>query len=178
MDWEGSGEIRTINNTGQLNLNLEKARYGTLRPLQGKIDASYSRDGLDIPIIFFASDKMIFQAIAQAKGETFEISKIQLDQGQSKYASGYVSIPFVWRNLGSNAPIFPGDGKVAINFQSESIELKKLFEDVGAKPAGSGLINVNSMPRGRWTKWRLAWIFGRAICGCPRFPIWIRPPLI
>ena len=43
---------------------------------------------------------MDFQAIAQAKGETLEISKIQLDQGKAKFAAGYVSIPFVWEILG------------------------------------------------------------------------------
>src|SRR6266576_2945858 len=32
--------------------------------------------------------------VAQAKGETLEISKIGLDQGQAKYAGGYISLPF------------------------------------------------------------------------------------
>ena len=85
---------------------------------------------------------MEFQAIAQAKGETLEISKIQLVQGQAKYVQGYVSIPLVWKNLGTNAPIFPSNGKVTVNFQSENIEIKKLFEDVGSKPVASGVVNV------------------------------------
>ena len=45
---------------------------------------------------------MYFQAIAQAKGETLEISKIELDQGQAKYAGGYIAIPFIWKNLGGD----------------------------------------------------------------------------
>ena len=39
-------------NTGNLKLVLEKARYGNLQGLQANIDASYSPDGLDVPIIF------------------------------------------------------------------------------------------------------------------------------
>ena len=142
MDWEGHGELRTINNTGKLNLSLEQGRYGNLQSLRARVDASYTPEGLDVPIIFLASDRMDFQAVAQAKGETLEISKIQLDQGKAKYASGYVSIPFVWKNLGGSAPIFPPQGKVAVSFQSENIEIRKLFEDFGLQTARSGVMNV------------------------------------
>ena len=142
MEWEGSGDAKSAGNAGKMKLILEKGRYGKMQSLEAKVDTTYSRDGLDVPIIFFRSDKMEFQAIAQAKGETLEISKIQLVQGQAKYVQGYVSIPLVWKNLGTNAPIFPSNGKVTVNFQSENIEIKKLFEDVGSKPVASGVINV------------------------------------
>jgi len=142
MEWEGSGDAKSAGNAGKMKLILEKGRYGKMQSLEAKVDTTYSRDGLDVPIIFFRSDKMEFQAIAQAKGETLEISKIQLVQGQAKYVQGYVSIPLVWKNLGTNAPIFPSNGKVTVNFQSENIEIKKLFEDVGSKPVASGVVNV------------------------------------
>jgi len=142
FDWEGSGNAQTFKNSGKLKLVLEKGSYGDLQSLQANIDATYSPDGFDVPIIFFASNKMDFQAIARAKGETLEISKIQLDQGEAKFAAGYISIPFVWRNLGTNAPLCPANGKVLANFQSENIDIKKFFEDVGAKPMASGTVNV------------------------------------
>src|SRR5260370_39565391 len=85
---------------------------------------------------------MDFQAIAQAKGETLEISKIELNQGQAKYAGGYISIPFVWKNLGTDAAVLPSNGKVTAVFQSENLDIKKLFQDVGLKPAASGTLNV------------------------------------
>ena len=142
FDWEGSGDAQTFKNSGKLKLALEKGRYGGLQSLRANIDATYSPDGLDVPIIFFASNKMDFQAIAQAKGETLEISKIQLDQGSAKFAAGYASIPFVWRNLGTSASVCPSNGKVVANFQSENLNIKKFFEDVGAKPLASGILNV------------------------------------
>ncbi len=142
FDWAGSGNAQTFKNSGKLKLVLEKGRYGDLQPLRSNIDVTYSPDGLDVPIIFFASKNMDFQAIAEAKGETLEITKIQLDQGEAKFAAGYISIPFVWRNLGSNAPVCPPDGKVLANVQSKNIDIKKFFEDVGAKPAASGILNV------------------------------------
>src|SRR5207253_7105108 len=92
MEWEGSGDAKTIKNSGKLKLVLEKGRYANMQSLQAKVDASYSPNGLDVPIIFFRSDKMDFQAIAEAKGETLEIRKIQLNQGKAKYMQGYVSI--------------------------------------------------------------------------------------
>jgi hypothetical protein len=158
LDWEGRGDAESFpialatgtrpavgqasKNSGKLNLVLQKGRYGNLQSLQANVDASYSPDGLDVPIIFFATSNMDFHAIAQAKGNTLEIDKIQLDQGQAKFASGYISIPFVWRNLGTNAAVVPSSGKVSATFQSENLDLKKLFNDLGVKAMTSGIVNT------------------------------------
>jgi autotransporter translocation and assembly factor TamB len=91
---------------------------------------------------------MDFQASAQAKGETLEISKIQLDQGQAKFAAGYISIPLVWGNLGTSAAVVPSSGKVVATFQSENLDLKKLFQDVGVKPMASGTLNAKLDAKG------------------------------
>jgi len=159
LDWAGEGQGVTASqpstskstaaqavapwkNSGKLNLVLQKGRYGNVQSLQANVDASYTPDGLDVPIIFFATGNMDFQAIAQAKGDTLEIDKIQLDQGQARFASGYVSIPFVWRNLGTDAPVIPSSGKVSTTFQSENLDLKKLFNDLGVKAMTSGILNA------------------------------------
>lgn len=142
IDWQGSGEAAKFHNTGKLVCLLNQGRYGQLQSLQANINVAYSPEGLDVPTIFLRSDTMDFQAIVQAKGDSLEITKIQLDQGQAKYASGYVSIPFVWKNLGTSAPVLPPNGKVTATFQSENIDIKKLFENFAAKPAASGVVNV------------------------------------
>jgi hypothetical protein len=142
LDWEGDGSAQTFKNSGQVKFALQKGRYGDLQSLQANIDASYSPDGLDVPIIFFATSNMDFQAIAQAKGEILEISKIQLDQGQAKFASGYISIPFVWGNLGTSAAVVPSNGKVSATFQSDNLDIKKVFSDLGVKPMASGIFNA------------------------------------
>ena len=142
LDWEGNGNAQSFKDSGKLKLVLEKGRYGNLQSLRANIDASYSPDGLDVPIIFFATGNMDFQAVAQAKGETLEITKIQLDQGQARFASGYISIPLVWRNIGTNAVVVPSSGQVFVVFQSENLDIKKLFEDLGMKPMTSGTLNA------------------------------------
>jgi hypothetical protein len=141
IDWEGSGQAAEFKNSGKLKLKLEKGRYAHLQALQANIDADYSPEGLNVPTIFLGSDKMDFQAILAAKDETLEISKIQIDQGQAKYAAGYVALPFIWKNIGTGKPLFPSDGKVLVTFQSENLDLKKLFADLGAPALGTGVIN-------------------------------------
>src|SRR5204862_4048066 len=120
--------------------------------------------GLAIPTIFFATTNMDFNAIARTKGDTLEIDRIQLNQvvapqpqragrrgtpgeaalpqQRTNYAYGYVSIPFVWRNLGTKSAVIPSSGKVSATFQSENLDLKKLFDDLGIKPAMSGIMNA------------------------------------
>ena len=119
LEWQGNGDAQSIKNSGKLNLALDKGRYGNLQSLRANVDATYSPEGLDVPIIFFATSNMDFQAIARAKGDALEIDKIQLNQvatqpsrtpirsgaksasvqspAQTKYAYGYVSIPFTWK---------------------------------------------------------------------------------
>jgi hypothetical protein len=150
-------------NSGKLKLVLEKGRYGDLQSLQANVDASYLPDGLDVPIIFLATSGMDFRAIARTKGDTLEIDQIQLNQvgtpppreavrgalgapalpqNQTKFAYGYVSIPFVWKNLGTNSPVIPSSGKVSATFQTQDLDLKKLFTDLGIKAMTSGFVNA------------------------------------
>jgi hypothetical protein len=174
LDWEGSGNAETFKDSGKLNLVLQKGRYGDLQSLQANVDASYSPDGLDVPMIFFATSGMDFHAIARTKGDTLEIDQIQLNQvgtpprqepvrgalgrarsatalrageralpqNQTKFAYGYVSIPFVWKNLGTNSAVIPSSGKVSATFQSQDLDLKKLFTDLGIKAMTSGFVNA------------------------------------
>src|SRR5437773_6254552 len=107
---------------------------------------------------------MDFNAIARTKGDTLEIDKIQLNQvvapqpqraGRSgavgerglpqqrtNYAYGYVSLPFVWRNLGTKSAVIPSSGKVSAIMQSENLDLKRLAQDLGIKSTISGVVNA------------------------------------
>ena len=142
LDWEGNGDAEISKSSGSLKFVFDKGRYGNAQSLRANIDASYSPEGLDVPIVFFASGNSDFQAVAQVKGETLEITRIQLDQGQARFASGYVSFPLVWKNLGTNAATIPSSGKVFATIQSENLDLKKLFSDLGIKAGTSGTLNA------------------------------------
>ena len=142
IDWSGDGVVRSHNNTGALKLRLDKGRFGDLQGLQSNIEAAYNPEGFSAPIIFLRNDRMDFNAVAQTRGNVLEIDKIQLNQGQQKYADGYVSVPFIWKNIGTNDSPFPTDGAVSATFQTENLDIRKIFEDVGMKAPASGLINV------------------------------------
>jgi hypothetical protein len=181
LEWEGEGQAVTasqpsnskptagqavapLKNSGKLNFVLQKGRYGNLQSVQANVDTSYSPDGLEVPIIFFATSGMDFHAIARTNGNTLEIDKIQLNQiasppprravrggalgeralpvERTNYAYGYVSLPFVWRNLGTNAAVIPSSGKVSATFQSENLDLKRVFDDLGVKAMTSGVLNA------------------------------------
>ena len=148
MNWEGRGSRARIAENGSLKLIWSRGRFGNMRELQANIDAGYTPGGLEIPIVFFRSDRMDFQAIVSARGERLEISKIQLDQKQANYAVGYISVPFIWKNVGTGQPVFPSDGKVTATFQSENLDLKKIFDDLGLPAAASGFINVKMQADG------------------------------
>lgn len=142
MNWNGQGSLARLTETGSLKLEWKNGRLGNMKAMTANIDATYSQAGLDVPTFFIGSDRMDFQAIVSAKGETLEISKVQLDQGQAKYATGYASVPFIWKNVGTNEAVFPRDGKVNATFDSANLDLKKLFDDLGMEPAASGFLSI------------------------------------
>ena len=142
LNWNGQGEAATFKNNGDLKLKLEHGRYADLQNLQANVEAHYTPQELNVPIVFLGSDRLSFQAILRAKDSTLEIDKIQIDQGTAKYATAYASLPFVWSNLGTDRKTFPPHGKVAINFLSENLDIAKLFKDLGAEPPVGGQLSV------------------------------------
>src|SRR5947207_5089241 len=107
---------------------------------------------------------MDFNAIARSKGDTLEIDRIQLNrivgpqpqrdgrsgasgeaalpQQRANYAYGYVSIPFVWRNLGTKSAVIPSSGNVSLIVQSENLDLKRRAQDLGIQSTVSGVVNA------------------------------------
>jgi len=107
---------------------------------------------------------MYFNAIARTKGDTLEIDKIQLNQivapqprragrggapgeavaqqQRTNFAYGYVSLPFIWRNLGTKSAVIPSSGNVSVIVQSENLDLKRLAHDLGIQSAISGVVNA------------------------------------
>ncbi len=154
VNWQGEGVIETFKNTGSLKLSLKDARYANLNKLEATIDANYTPEELNVPIIYLSSDKLMFQAIMQAKGSTLEMTKVQVVQGEAKYADGYVSVPFVWGNVGSDRPLFASDGQVMINFQTENLDINKLAKDFGTEVPVTGLASVKLDAQGTLEKLR------------------------
>ncbi len=142
MNWEGSGSVADFARNGSFKLALNNGRFGNQKGLQANVDATYSPAGLEMPTLFLASDQMDFQAIVSARGKTLEISKIQLDQGKAKYAAGSITVPFIWSHVGTGEPLFPSDGNVNATFQTENLDLKKMFENFGMTPAASGMVSL------------------------------------
>jgi len=152
LDWEGEGNAQIARSSGHLKFALQQGRYGSFRSLQTNVQAAYSPEGFDAPIIFVASGNTVLQAIVYAKNDKLELDKLQLDQGRASFASGYVSLPFVWRNLGTSSAIIPSSGKILALIRSENLDLKKLCDDFGIKPAISGMLNSKLEADGTTTR--------------------------
>jgi autotransporter translocation and assembly factor TamB len=142
VNWNGEGTAADFRNRGAVDLRLEHGRYAELQNVQAKIEAHYTPEQLDVPIIYVGSDRLSFQAILRAKDSQLELTKVQIDQGTAKYATAYAALPFTWSNLGTSRPVVPPNGKVMVNFQSENLDLTKLFQDLGMKPPASGQLTI------------------------------------
>jgi len=143
LDWNGEGDLKTIPKRGDLHFRLEKGRYADLQNLEADIEARYTPAQLNVPIVFLGSDKLVLEASVQTRDAQLEISNLQISQAKSKYASGYVAIPFEWNHVGTGRrPLFPPNGKVQVNFQTENLDLTKLFRDLGKEPPVSGELTM------------------------------------
>jgi hypothetical protein len=148
-NWQGNGVATKFDQTGAVDVRLTNARYGDLRNLEAKIDANYSPEGLRIPIIYAASDKLMFQAIGETRNQQLEFSKVEINQGEARYAGGYVAIPFVWQHVGADErPVFPSDGEVLVSIESKDLDITKLAKDLGTELPVSGAADLKLDARG------------------------------
>jgi autotransporter translocation and assembly factor TamB len=143
LDWNGQGDLTTIPHRGDLNLRIENGRYNDLRNLSMRVEAHYTEQQLDVPIVYLGSDKVNLQATLQAQNAKVQVSNLQISQAASKYATGYVEIPFNWSNLGTGKRLFPPDGNVQVTFNSENLDIAKLSRDLGIKPPVTGQVSLN-----------------------------------
>ncbi len=142
INWAGKGIGAKFEDSGELKLELEGGRYGDLRNLKAKIEAAYTPEALNVPIIFASSDEMMFQASMATRDNALELSEAQVYQGESKYAVGYASVPLVWQNIGTDRPLLRDDGDVSISFQSENLDIEKLFQDFGKEAPVKGAATI------------------------------------
>ena len=68
LNWNGQGDAGTLKNNGNLNLNLEHGRYADLQNLQANVEAHYSPQELNVPIIYLGSDKLEFPGDSAGEG--------------------------------------------------------------------------------------------------------------
>jgi autotransporter translocation and assembly factor TamB len=142
LDWKGEGNLNALSKQGELHLRLENGRYADLQKLEASVEAHYTPEQLSVPVIYLGSDKLTLQASVQTQNKRLEVSNVQVTQGATKYAVGYLAIPFALSDLGSDRPLFPPNGQVQINFQSENLDLARLFRDLGREPPVSGQLSV------------------------------------
>ena len=142
LNWNGQGDVATSLKSGDLKLKLERARYADLQNLHADVEAHYTSREFNIPVFSLSSDQLNLEAVVQARDATLEFSKIEVSQGRAQYGTAYAAIPFVWNNVGTERPLVPPEGKVLISFQSENLDLARLFQKVGAKPPVAGQLSI------------------------------------
>ena len=148
VTWNGQGEVSTFKNNGDLHLKLEKARFADLKNLEAAVEAHYTPQQLEVPTLYLASDKLSLQTSVQAKDGKLQISNLEIDQGKEKWATAYAAIPFFWSHLGSDKPLFPPHGDMQISFQSENLDIARLFQNFGAEAPASGQLSMQLNARG------------------------------
>ena len=72
--------------------------------------------------------------------------------------------------IGTNSPVIPSSGKVSATFQSENLDLKKLFDDLRIKAMTSGFVNVRLDADGTIADLKCAADMQVRICGTNIWP--------
>ena len=137
VNWNGQGEIANFKNDGDLNLKLESGRYAELQNLQANVEAHYTPQELNVPIVFLGSDKLIFQASLTRKTRRSRSAKSRSTRAP-RICDRLCLASFYLEQPRHRSRRFPPNGKVAINFQSENLDLAKLFQDLGKEPPVAG----------------------------------------
>ncbi|MES2571790.1 MAG: translocation/assembly module TamB domain-containing protein, partial [Verrucomicrobiota bacterium] len=150
IDWNGKSETRdeppgSIAHTGDLKIDLQKARYGKVDLTEFKLAGIYGpsfAESTEFRVVSNATSLTGSLALGEGK---LRIRDLALVQGKLTVLTGYIFLPVDLSNM--KAPI-PLDQRIAANISAKELDLEKLLLSFGQPSPVSGVFTANLLASG------------------------------
>ncbi|MEI8108333.1 MAG: hypothetical protein WCI46_10985, partial [Verrucomicrobiota bacterium] len=143
-DWSGQASAPTkdspLQPSGSLSLSLEKGRLNQIDLRSLQFAASYTKDSAASSKLFLASGSTELSASLIATENFLHLQDIKVSQSKSPVITGFLILPF---SFPPQSPLFPPDGRLAINLNSSNLDLEKLSPSFGTTSPLRGILSAN-----------------------------------
>ena len=140
LDWTGSGDLKTLASTGQLQFSLSNGKVQDIRAINASISGNYSPAGVDFPTFWVTCDKGGVSAMIAAQQDVLRINQLAVKQAGKPLVTGSVAIPLDLRTPAQVDTLIPYNGPLSADLVTGDIALDSFFPKGKAPASGTGKV--------------------------------------
>ena len=137
LDWNGTGNIDQLQNSGEARLRLDGGKAAGVSAINAEIAGAYSPDFINVPIFRIDTNKGDLIMKIGMGNSTVKVSDIAVKLGGKPVLTGFVTLPLDLRTPKNPETIIPTNGPVAALIKTGDINLDALPTLEGATPQSS-----------------------------------------
>lgn len=135
----------TLAHSGELSVELTKARYGKIEISEFKLAGIYGAGFAQSSEFRIASGPTKLRGAIEIKESRLRVRDIAVEQGELTVLTGFILLPLDLENL--KAPI-PLEKRVAANVNARDLDIEQLLASFGQAAPASGTITANLVTGG------------------------------
>ncbi|MGA7392878.1 MAG: translocation/assembly module TamB domain-containing protein, partial [Terrimicrobiaceae bacterium] len=150
LTWQGKGDLRAPEHTGNALIELTAGQYGDLKDLSARATASYSPQFIDVPELR-ASAGSLGEAILSLfwKDNRLSLSNLSVRQNKLTLLQGSAEIPLHLSEANQPDRLIPDGEPLKLALRSKDLDLRALFLQLGEKKVPvTGVVNLDVSAEG------------------------------
>jgi hypothetical protein len=143
--WQGRGDFRAPQHTGEAAIELTAGQFGDLKDLGAHATASYSPQFINVPDLQATAGKYGQAAVSLFwKDNRLSLSKLSIRQKSLTILEGSAEIPLHLAEASRPGRLVPDNEPLKADLRTRALDLRTLFTQMGEnKPPVIGIVNLD-----------------------------------
>lgn len=137
LDWNGSGNLDQMQNSGEARLRLEGGKAAGVTAINAEIAGAYSPEFVNVPTFRINTSKGDIALKIGMGNSAAKISDITVQLGGKPVLTGFITVPLDLRTPKNPETLIPSNGPVAASLKTGDINLDALPALEGAPQAAA-----------------------------------------
>ena len=145
LTWQGKGDLRAPEHTGNALVELTAGQFGDLKDLSARATASYSPQFINVPELRAAAGKFGEAMLSLFwKDNRLSLSNLSVRQNKLTLLQGSAEIPFHLAEANQPDRLIPDGEPLKLALRTKDLDLRTLFIQLGEKkPPATGVVNLD-----------------------------------
>ena len=145
LTWQGKGDLRAPEHTGNALVELTAGQFGDLKDLSARATASYSPQFINVPELRAAAGNFGEAMLSLFwKDNRLSLSNLSVRQNKLMLLQGSAEIPFHFAEANQPDRLIPDGEPLKLTLRSKDLDLRALFIQLGEKkPPATGVVSLD-----------------------------------
>ncbi len=143
--WQGKGDLRAPQHTGDALIELAAGQFGDLKDLSARATASYSPQFINVPELRATAEKYGEATLSLFwQGNRLSLSNLSVRQKKLTLIEGSLEIPLHLAEANQPDRLIPDSEPLKLALRTKDLDLRTLFTQLGEKkPPMTGVLNLD-----------------------------------